>query len=322
MGRRGGGCRGPRARGHHAPRTRPGPDPRLTGGDQGSDHHAGRLGVPQRERRAPADARPVRGGAGPRVRSRGCPRAIPTSNLVVVRENTEDLYQGSSSRTGTPRRSSSARSCAGSRDGSCARTPGSPVKPISVTGARRIVRFALEYVRAHGRRKVTLGHKANIMRFSDGLFLSIGQIEAEGASGGVVRGDGDRPALDAAGARALGVRRPAAAEPVRRHHLGPVRRAGRRARPGGRREPRVGVRGVRARPRQRTRHRRQGRREPDRDDPVGRDAAAPRAGTGSGRSRRARGRPGARTRRRAHPDLGGTSSTDEVAAAIDRELSA
>jgi isocitrate dehydrogenase (NAD+) len=54
------------------------------------------------------------------------------------------------------------------------------VKPISVTGARRIVRFALEFVVAHGRRKVTLGHKANIMRFSDGLFLSIGQIEAEG----------------------------------------------------------------------------------------------------------------------------------------------
>ena len=54
------------------------------------------------------------------------------------------------------------------------------MKPISVTGARRIVRFALEFVAAHGRRKVTLGHKANIMRFSDGLFLSIGQIEAEG----------------------------------------------------------------------------------------------------------------------------------------------
>ena len=57
---------------------------------------------------------------------------------------------------------------------------GFTVKPISVTGARRIVRFALEFVGAHGRRKVTLGHKANIMRFSDGLFLSIGQIEAEG----------------------------------------------------------------------------------------------------------------------------------------------
>jgi isocitrate dehydrogenase (NAD+) len=54
------------------------------------------------------------------------------------------------------------------------------VKPISVTGARRIVRFAMEFVRANGRRKVTLGHKANIMRFSDGLFLSIGRVEAEG----------------------------------------------------------------------------------------------------------------------------------------------
>jgi hypothetical protein len=53
------------------------------------------------------------------------------------------------------------------------------MRPISVTGTRRIVRFAMEFVRANGRRKVTLGHKANIMRFSDGLFLSIGQIESE-----------------------------------------------------------------------------------------------------------------------------------------------
>jgi len=54
------------------------------------------------------------------------------------------------------------------------------VKPISVTGTRRIVRFAFEYVRANGRKKITLGHKASVMRFSDGLFLSIGQEEAAG----------------------------------------------------------------------------------------------------------------------------------------------
>jgi isocitrate dehydrogenase (NAD+) len=57
---------------------------------------------------------------------------------------------------------------------------GFTVKPISVTGARRIVRFAFEFVRANDRRRVTLGHKANIMRFSDGLFLSIGLEEAAG----------------------------------------------------------------------------------------------------------------------------------------------
>ena len=48
---------------------------------------------------------------------------------------------------------------------------GITLKPISVVGTRRIVRFAFEYARANGRRKVTLGHKSNVMRYSDGLFL-------------------------------------------------------------------------------------------------------------------------------------------------------
>jgi isocitrate dehydrogenase (NAD+) len=52
------------------------------------------------------------------------------------------------------------------------------VKPISVTGARRIVRFAFEFARSHGRASITLGHKANIMLFSDGLFLRIFLEEA------------------------------------------------------------------------------------------------------------------------------------------------
>ena len=48
---------------------------------------------------------------------------------------------------------------------------GITLKPISVAGTRRIVRFAFEYARANGRRKVSLGHKSNVMRYSDGLFL-------------------------------------------------------------------------------------------------------------------------------------------------------
>jgi hypothetical protein len=84
----------------------------------------------------------------------------------------------------------------------------------------------------------------------------------------------------------------------------------------------MGVRGVRARPRQRTRHRRQGVANPIAMilsgamllRHVNRPAAA--------RGRRARGRPGARTRRRrAPPTSAAPPSTDEVAAAIDRELS-
>jgi isocitrate dehydrogenase (NAD+) len=47
------------------------------------------------------------------------------------------------------------------------------VKPISIAGSRRIVEFAFEYVHKNGRRKVTAVHKANIMKFTDGLFLRV-----------------------------------------------------------------------------------------------------------------------------------------------------
>ena len=109
----------------------------------------------------------------------GVPTRHPGVDLVVVRENTEDLYQGVEYERGTPEAlelRDELRRLAGQETREDA---GFTVKPISVTGARRIVRFAFEYVRANGRRKVTLGHKANVMRFSDGLFLSIGQVEAE-----------------------------------------------------------------------------------------------------------------------------------------------
>ena len=110
----------------------------------------------------------------------GLPTRYPDVNLVVIRENTEDLYQGIEFEKGTPEALELREELRRLSGRELREDSGFTVKPISVTGARRIVRFALEYVRAHGRRKVTLGHKANIMRFSDGLFLSIGQIEAEG----------------------------------------------------------------------------------------------------------------------------------------------
>src|SRR5207244_13448051 len=56
---------------------------------------------------------------------------------------------------------------------------GISIKPISVTGTKRIVRFAFEYARRYGRRKVTAVHKANIMKFSDGLFLATAREVAE-----------------------------------------------------------------------------------------------------------------------------------------------
>ena len=110
----------------------------------------------------------------------GLPTRHPDVDLVVIRENTEDLYRGIEFERGTPEALELREMLPRLSGRELREDSGFTVKPISVTGARRIVRFALEFVAAHGRRKVTLGHKANIMRFSDGLFLSIGQIEAEG----------------------------------------------------------------------------------------------------------------------------------------------
>jgi len=100
-------------------------------------------------------------------------------DLVVVRENTEDLYAGieyekgkddtlelidwlnkHSKRTVTP-------------------DSGISIKPISVAGTSRIVRFAFDYARKMGRKKVTSVHKANIMKFSDGLWLDVSRQVAK-----------------------------------------------------------------------------------------------------------------------------------------------
>ncbi|MGH2636867.1 MAG: isocitrate/isopropylmalate dehydrogenase family protein, partial [Actinomycetota bacterium] len=108
----------------------------------------------------------------------GLPTRHAGVDLVVVRENTEDLYQGIEFERGSPQADElrvELRRLAGRE---VREDAGFTVKPISVTGARRIVRFAFELVRANARRRITLGHKANIMRFSDGLFLSIGHEEA------------------------------------------------------------------------------------------------------------------------------------------------
>jgi isocitrate dehydrogenase (NAD+) len=99
-------------------------------------------------------------------------------DLVVIRENTEDLYQGIEFELGAPETTALRAELRRLAGADVREDAGFTVKPISVTGTRRIVRFAFEFVRAQARRRITLGHKANIMRFSDGLFLSVGREEA------------------------------------------------------------------------------------------------------------------------------------------------
>ena len=95
----------------------------------------------------------------------------PGVDLVVIRENTEDLYQGIEFERGSDATVALREQLVELADYRIPDDAGVTVKPISVSGTRRIVRFGLEYARRHGRKKVAVGHKANIMKFSDGVFL-------------------------------------------------------------------------------------------------------------------------------------------------------
>ena len=104
-------------------------------------------------------------------------------DVVIVRENTEDLYAGIEFYKDTPEvkkliaflEEASGREI---RDDSAI-----SIKPISVEGSRRIVKFAFEYALENKRRKVTAVHKANIMKCTDGLFLQTAREVAKSYEG-------------------------------------------------------------------------------------------------------------------------------------------
>src|SRR5712692_8604109 len=96
-------------------------------------------------------------------------------DLIIVRENTEDLYAGIEFQRGTDEMDELVdfiNRVSGTR---LSKDAAISIKYISVVASRRITKFAFEYARANNRRKVTAVHKANIMKFSDGLFLSSAQ---------------------------------------------------------------------------------------------------------------------------------------------------
>ncbi|MFC1984316.1 isocitrate/isopropylmalate dehydrogenase family protein [Chloroflexota bacterium] len=94
-------------------------------------------------------------------------------DIVVVRENTEDLYAGIEFEEGTPEAEKLLAFFSQNQEEEVRKDSGISIKLISETGTRRVVKFAFEYARANGRKKVTAVHKANIMKFSDGLFLKV-----------------------------------------------------------------------------------------------------------------------------------------------------
>ncbi|GER89428.1 isocitrate dehydrogenase [Dictyobacter vulcani] len=93
-------------------------------------------------------------------------------DLVIVRENTEDLYAGIEFQRNTAEYEELAELIGRTTGHHIDLNSAISIKYISVAASRRIVKFAFEYARANKRRKVTAVHKANIMRLSDGLFLT------------------------------------------------------------------------------------------------------------------------------------------------------
>jgi isocitrate dehydrogenase (NAD+) len=92
-------------------------------------------------------------------------------DMVIVRENTEDLYAGVEFEEGSAAALELIDFCEKSGAGIIRKDSGISIKPISITGSTRIIRYAFEYALAHNRKKVTAVHKANIMKYSDGLWL-------------------------------------------------------------------------------------------------------------------------------------------------------
>jgi len=120
-----------------------------------------------------AQVRPCKSYPG--VRSR-----FQDVDLIIVRENTEDLYAGIEYEQGTPE-AAELIEWIEARGGRLRHNDAAiSIKPISVTGTRRIFEFAFDYARRNGRRKVTAVHKANIMKFTDGLWLQVArEVAAE-----------------------------------------------------------------------------------------------------------------------------------------------
>jgi isocitrate dehydrogenase (NAD+) len=104
----------------------------------------------------------------PGVRSR-----FDDVDVVIVRENTEDLYAGIEFEEGTPGAGKVIDFLNTEFDNKKIRSDsGISIKPISRFGSERIIRFAFDYAKANGRKRVHCITKSNIMKFSDGLFLS------------------------------------------------------------------------------------------------------------------------------------------------------
>src|SRR5438309_9511745 len=101
-------------------------------------------------------------------------------DIVLVRENTEDLYLGCEFEKGKPETTELIADIKRLNGKTIRPDSGISIKPISVTGTERIVKYAFEYARKYKRKKVTSVHKANILKYAVGLFLEVSRDVAKG----------------------------------------------------------------------------------------------------------------------------------------------
>jgi isocitrate dehydrogenase (NAD+) len=113
-----------------------------------------------------ACVRPCKSYPGVRSRYEGV-------DVVIVRENTEDLYAGIEFESGTDDARAVIEFLNARQPKRIAESSGISIKPLSPEASERIIRFAFEYARANGRKRVSCITKANIMKHTDGLFLAV-----------------------------------------------------------------------------------------------------------------------------------------------------
>ncbi|MDQ4070625.1 MAG: NADP-dependent isocitrate dehydrogenase [Actinomycetota bacterium] len=95
-------------------------------------------------------------------------------DMVIFRENTEDVYAGKELEQGTPEAASLIEFCKAEYGWDIRPDSGLGLKPVSITGSKRLVRAAIEYAVRKGRKSVTLVHKGNIQKFTEGAFRNWG----------------------------------------------------------------------------------------------------------------------------------------------------
>ncbi|MCM8772888.1 MAG: isocitrate/isopropylmalate dehydrogenase family protein [Candidatus Omnitrophica bacterium] len=104
---------------------------------------------------------------------KGAKTKFENIDIVIIRENMEDLYAGIEFEKGKEETLELIKFIEKTTGKKLSENTGISIKPISIENSEKIVRFGFEYARKNNRKKVTVVHKANIMKYSDGLFLEV-----------------------------------------------------------------------------------------------------------------------------------------------------